>query len=419
LSADVEKDAQDQIEIGAHLYGAAPSVAATRSRAIASLELVASSALPAYAKALSELSESAVVRNVFYEPWMIFPAIRELADQENLHFVLVFGPDGRNAKRPLWGFFPLEVRPNCLHLPIRTLAFWQHRYCYLAAPLIEAAHVWEVLDAFWRWFEKNSFGCHILDTGYLPGEGALHYVWSDFAIGRSSMMLLDYARAALVPRESAESYLTHAVSKRHRDEFLRLERRLGELGVLEYRLLEDPLAVDVWVEDFLRLEQSGWKGQPGGGAILNFERDAEYFRTTTREGFRNRRILLNSVALDGKPIAMKHSLLCGDGGFTFKIAYDEAYSKYSPGLLLELDTIRRVCRDRRIRWLDSGAAPRHFMANRIWTERRLIRRTLFSDGSGLGDFWISILPLLRSIRKRFSPRSTPTHLQISTNSKGV
>ena len=328
-------------------------------------------------------------------------AIEHLACPESLRFLLVLGPEDSDDEGSLWGLFPLEVQSKCLHLPIRTLAFWQHDYCFLAVPLIDAGHVREVLDEFWKWFERNPLRCSILDTNYLLADRPLIAEWAETVIGRTSLVLREYPRAFLsVNGGTASNYVRNSVSKKHHDEFLRQERRLGELGELEYRQVENLSEVDEWVDAFLRLESSGWKGGPGGGAFALQRKNAAYLRAITRAGFVRNRVVLLSLLLNGNPIAMKHNLLSGDGGFTFKIAFDERYSKYSPGLLLELENIRLAFQDPRIRWLDSCALARHPMANRIWSERRMISRTLFSNGSRWGDFRISLLPLLRWMNRQ-------------------
>src|SRR5258705_9797787 len=79
-----------------------------------------------------ELSGAALVPNVFYEPWILAPAVEHIGKQENLCFLAVFGPSRRQGGEPLWGFFPLEIQSKCLKLPIKTVSFWQHRYCFLA-----------------------------------------------------------------------------------------------------------------------------------------------------------------------------------------------------------------------------------------------------------------------------------------------
>jgi hypothetical protein len=378
------------------------------------VRLVDAGHLRDYEEAWWKLSDCAVVPNAYYDPWMLLPAIELHAKAESLHFLLVFGPTGKDGVEPLWGFFPLEVLTKCLHLPIRTLAFWQHRNCWLTAPLIDRDRIREVLDAFWRWFESNPLGCRILDTNYLPADGPFHAVWADFAIGRSSLMLRDFPRAFFAASGTAESYISKAVSKKHSDTFLRQKRRLSELGKLEYHQVESLEEIDAWLDDFMKLEVSGWKGGVSGNALAKERQDADYFRTFTREGFQRHRVLLLSLVLDGKAIAMKQILLAGGGGFVFRITYDETYAKYSPGLLLELENMRRAWDGSQIKWMDSCANPRHPLFNRIWSERRMLRRTLFSNSSRLSDFWIAVVPLLRWIKKRIKREEPADYLQIST-----
>jgi hypothetical protein len=379
------------------------------------VRLIEAKELPQYEEAWWKLSNTAVVPNVFYEPWMLLPALEPPTDLATLRFLLVFGPTGKDGTEPLWGFFPLELQTKSMKLPVKALAFWQHhRYFYLTVPLIDAGHAAKVLDAFWRWFEGNPLGCRILDTNQVIAEGPFHAVWADFAIGRTSFTVIDFPRAFLQPASTAESYISDTISKKHRDEFLRCERRLSELGKLEYRQVDNLGDVDTWLDEFLRLEAAGWKGGPDGRAFAKETEHTEYLRTITREGFLRNRVMLLSLTLDGKPIAMKHNILSGEGGFSIKIAYDEEFAKYSPGVLLELENIRRVCNDSRIKWVDSCASPRHVMANRVWRERLMIRRTLFSNNSHLGDFWISVLPLLRWIKKQVTNEEVPAQFRIST-----
>jgi CelD/BcsL family acetyltransferase involved in cellulose biosynthesis len=395
------------------------SPAAICSRGSITTRVVEASQLIQYEAAWERLSDAATVTNVFYEPWMMLPAIELSPKREDLRFLLVFGPPGTDGGESLWGLFPLELQSRCMHLPLRALAFWQHRWCCLTAPLIDARHVWETLEAFWRWFERNPFGIRILDTNLLPGDGPFSAVWADFAIGRSSMMLIDYPRALLKPAGTMTSYLANAVSKKQQETLKRKERRLGEMGRLEYRYVGSISDVDAWLDEFLLLESSGWKGGSEGRAFAKNAADASYFRTVTREGFLRNRVVLMSLMLDGKAVAMKDDLLAGDGQFTFRLAFDEEYSKRSPGMLLEIENIRRLCESPRTRWVDSCTQPRHAMFNHIWTERRMIRRTLFSNGSRLGDLLISILPLLRCIKKGIRPEAGPAHLQVSTRQEIV
>ena len=171
-------------------------------------------------------------------------------------------------------------------------------------------------------------------------------------------------------------------------------------------------------EDFLRLEALGWKGtDPAGRAFDVHAGDTAYFRHITQTGFAAHRVLLISLTLDGRPIAMRHTLLAGCGSYAFRTAYDEHYARYSPGMLLELETMRRIEAHPEVHWMDSCAAPRHPLFNRIWGERRMLRRSLFSNASNLGDLLISALPLARRIGKSLRSRPVPSHLQVRSTDR--
>ncbi len=365
--------------------------------------------------AWDELALRAIAPNAFYESWFLLPALKYLADAEDLYFVAVFGPQDRSGSAALWGFFPVQFHRGRLALPFRCLSFWQHEYCFLTVPLIDRQRVNVTLDLFWRWFESNPFKAHVLDTNHILGEGPFHHEWSEFVLGRGTFTLSDYARAMLLPSETgAEGYLNSRVSRKHLDEFRRLERRLGEKGVLRYRQIDELSALDTFLDQFISIEARGWKGAGGGGAFARQATHEAFFRQITRAAYERGRAMLLELSLDGRPIALKHNLLAGEGGFTFKIAFDEQFSRFSPGLLLELENIRYVHSSPHIHWLDSCASPRHPMANRIWGGRRTIRRSLISDGSRRGDFVLATLPAARWLKRCFVETSTPSYLQIST-----
>jgi len=364
-----------------------------------SVRLAQGGELRPYLAAWEELAANALEPNVFYEPWMLLPALEHIRDREDVNLLLFFGPAAADGVQPLWGLFPIEVQSRCLHLPMRTLAFWQHRYCYLTVPLVHRDHADQVIDAFWRWFEDNPLRCRVLDTNYLSGDGEFHAKWADALIGRYLLVLNEHPRGLQVRATSFAAYVTNQLSKKRYHALRRGQRHLEELGSLLYREVESIADVESWMEQFLFLESKGWKGQDGG-AMATKPGDAEYFRNITYAGFAHGRARLLSLDLNGNPVAMKLVLTSEDGGHIFKIAYDERYSKYSPGVLLELEDLERWHADSKINWIDSCASARHSLYDLISNERRVIRRTLISSGARWGDLFISTLPLLRYVRHR-------------------
>jgi hypothetical protein len=366
----------------------------------ASVRLVRAAELPAYLEVWQRLSDRALYPNISYEPWMVMPILQTCVT-DHLYFLLVFGPQ----EQELWGFIPLEKQTRCLHLPIPNLVLWQHRFCYVTAPLLHVDHARQTLEALWQWFESNPLGAHVLDTNWLLADGAFHNLWLDFAIGRVSFMLSDLPRALFQPEKPLPAYLAQVISRKSQLEFQRRERRLAELGTLRYETVNAPEEVEAWLMSFLKLEAAGWKGESGGRAFATYPPDASYFCAITKEAYCRGRLLLLSLTLDGKPIAMRHTLFAGEGAFAYRTAYDESYAKYSPGVLLELELMRRICHRPGIKWMDSCASPRHELLNRIWRDRRMIRRSLFSDGSIAGDLLLSLLPLVRWAGKLLRSRT--------------
>jgi hypothetical protein len=110
--------------------------------------------------------------------------------------------------------------------------------------------------------------------------------------------------------------------------------------------------------------------------------------------------MMMALRLDGRPIALKYNLLAGDGSFAFKITFDEAYSRYSPGVLLELDNVHRLHELPQVRWMDSCAAPNRFMINHLWPERREMQTVFFSTGRTLPSLVLAVVPLFQFLRMR-------------------
>ena len=74
------------------------------------------------------------------------------------------------------------------------------------------------------------------------------------------------------------------------------------------------------------------------------------------------------------------NFLAGPGGFSFKIAFDEDYARYSPGVLIERYNLR-IIENCDIDWIDSCAIEGHSMIDSLWSERRDIVRVSVPLGS--------------------------------------
>ncbi len=360
--------------------------------------------LEEYIQAWEDLAVEALEPNPFYEPWMLLPALGGLAKGSDVRVVLVLTED--QGEPVLCGVFPLERRDRYKGLPVAAFSLWRHIYCALCTPLIRRDCARECLDAFLDWLDSER-GCSLMDFNLVSGEGPFHKLLNEClaARGRSSLVNECQSRAVLRPRESDDTYLREALRRDHRKDLRRKTRRLAELGTLEFDSLEFDGDVDTWIEEFLQLELSGWKGRNGGAFACN-ETSRNYFATIARAAFERDKLTMLALRLDGKPVAMKCNLISVPGSFAFKIAFDESYSDYSPGVQLELENIQRFHAQDRVEWMDSCAVPEHPMIDRLWLDRLEIQSVLVPTGMA-GKSVIAALPAIRSLNRKFRGLAAP------------
>lgn len=356
-------------------------------------------ALAGHLVAWEELAAAAIEPNVFYEQWMLIPALQAFAQGETLRIVLVYAEEpGRQPM--LQGVFPLELMTRYKGLPIRYVRLWQHRHCYLGTPLVRGDGASECLRAFLDWLADAGIGS-MMEWRLISGDGPFYEVLSEAlqATGRRSFLAHRYERAVLRAPHQGDPILGANPSAKSLKELKRQERRLAELGELRYQELsarERPAAdaAQPWLEEFLALEAAGWKGAQGS-ALASNEANRSFFLRVATAAARRGRLMMLGLHAGSQPLALKCNFLAGDGAFAFKIAYDENYAKFSPGVLLELEHIRRVRARPQIRWMDSCASAEHPMIDRLWPGRRAIVNLVSATGAAAGDVAVASLPVLR------------------------
>ena len=367
--------------------------------------------LEKYVPAWEDLAANAIEPNAFYEPWMMMHAIRAFGAGRRLQFALVLANESaRHDGAPLLcGFFPLEQQNHyqglSRKLPFKTLRLWKHKYCYLCTPLVREGYGQQVIAAFFDWLDAGSHDCSLMEFRFIAGDGLFNGLLMEYFERHIKLHYISmyFLRAMFRPTIDADTYLCAALSAKHRKMIRRQERQLSEIGRLEYDALAPDDDVAVWIEEFLRLEASGWKGRENS-AIASDESDQSYFRSIAKEAFRQGRLLMLALRLDGRPIAFKCDFHAGRGLFTFRIAFDENYARNSPGMLLEIENVRRLHARSQIDWVDSCNDSSNFMFNRLWLERRTILDVVVGVGKSWGDWMVAAIPLLKSLNRKLLRR---------------
>ncbi len=358
--------------------------------------------LPAHLEAWQGLAEKALEPNVFYEPWMLAAAMEWFGKDTDLYFVFIYAPDPLRpfGEKILCGFFPLELSRRYKQFPVPTFTLWKHLHAFLCTPLIRAEFAERCLATFFDWLESADSPGKLMEFRAVAGDGLVHQLLIDELNRRGNLWFLAerYNRALFKSGDDAPA-IVEGISGRHKKELRRKQHRLAEQGRVEYATLDADGDVEGWIQEFLQLEASGWKGREGS-AFASENCDRKFFEAVIKNAFINRRLMMLALRLDGKAIAMKCNFLSGCGSFAFKIAFDEGYAQYSPGVLLEMENINCLRARSEVKWMDSCAASEHFMINRLWTARRTVETLVVATDKSPADLLISALPLLRWINRK-------------------
>lgn len=363
------------------------------------------SGLAAHTAAWEELAANAADANPFYEPYALLAALTHVPPAGGIEVVLVWARNPLPKQPPvLVGLFPLVRTRRYKGLPLASLGTWKHLYAYLGTPLVRADRAIETLEAFLGWLRDDS-GAALFEWQTIRSDGAFRHALTD-ALDRHGVTSFQdsaHTRALFLPGASTDEFLDRSIPGKKQKELRRQERRLAELGTLVF---DDAPAVDTWIDQFLDLEARGWKG--GGGTALKDDPTArELFRTYCRGAHERGRLMLWTLRLGDRAIAMKCNLRAGPGALAFKIAYDEDFAKYSPGVLLEMEHVRRLHEPGAPAWVDSGAAAEHPMINHLWRDRAGIETLVTHTRRGAAAFAVAAFPLVRLARTTFRRLRSP------------
>jgi CelD/BcsL family acetyltransferase involved in cellulose biosynthesis len=272
-------------------------------------------------------------------------------------------------------------------------------------PLVRADQARECLTAFFNWLESAESSSLMEFTG-IAGEGSFYELLIEEIRARRRATCLDghYKRGLLRRATDADQYLQSTISAVRRKKLRRQQRRLSETGTLEYPALAREGNVDRWIEEFLRLEASGWKGKEKS-AMNCRDADHKFFEAIAKSAFEKGRLSMIAIHLDGQPIASQCNFLAGSGAFAFKTAFDERYARFSPGVLLEVEHIRRLHDDSSFEWMDSCCGRPDTYFDSLCNDRKTVLTVVVATKRAPGALVISMLPLLRWINRRIQKRS--------------
>lgn len=318
-----------------------------------------------------DLGKRALQPNVFYDPDFAMSA----AD--------IFGSDVgavlvRSADGVLRGFFPARQESYRYGMVSGVVVGWTHPYAPLGIPLVDRDHAEETVTA-WLDHLSREQGLKLLLLSYVPEHGAFALTLQDVlqSRGLASMAFGTHARALLEPKEDRAGYLAKAVSSKLRKELGRKRRRLSDLGEVTHETASDAFSIGTFVQDFLALEENGWKGRAGTAAAQ--DQATRQFVLGAVTGLARRGLVrADRLSVAGQPAAVTILLRSGDAAWLWKIAYDETFARFSPGVQLTRDVTQALLKEEDIAATDSCATADHPMINHLWRERLVLSDRLIA-----------------------------------------
>ena len=289
--------------------------------------------------------------------------------------ILLVEQDGQ-----LIGLLPIARQSNYYGRRLPHLRNWLHANAFVGSPLVARGCEATFWQESLRWMDANTSAALFLHISAIPLDGPMFLALHDVLAReqrRWQCVHLEH-RAMLASRLDPQSYWEAAMSAKKRKELRRQLSRLSDLGDVRFEQTDDTKDLELWIENFLKLEAAGWKGNEGS-ALACDPATEQLFRESLVGAATRGKLERLVMYFDGAPIAMLATFLAAPAAFSFKTAFDENFARYSPGVLLQQENLSILNR-KDIAWTDSCASANHPMIDHIWGERRAIGRISIAIG---------------------------------------
>ncbi len=339
-----------------------------------SITRIPAAAYAGWGAAYETLCLSSDAPNPFLSPATI-AAARQLYPDERIVVLAAHAP--ASSARRLVGVWAFAIRRDLwsFGLPVLQTPLVPD-YDALSHPTLDRAQPAAALAALLDQVRRDASLPGVIQVAHWP-ERLKALLPADARLSHAEA----WPRAVLAPTAptDAESYLRAAMGSSYKKR-LSQERALGRLGRLTHKRLVGG-GVREGYDAFLRLEDSGWKGQ--AGTSLSQHPDEEAYVRAALDGLAQAGLAgVDLLELDGRPIAAGLVVEAGGRSLFWKTAYDEDFARHSPGALLDLAVTRRLFAEGKPA-LDSGMDAFTDPDTQPWSERLQLSRAVIDLRHGL------------------------------------
>ena len=180
---------------------------------------------------------------------------------------------------------------------------------------------------------------HPLDLQRLPATSPLIPALQAAMKGRGLVSVRPATPSPYVPLDASWCEPESRFSSRRRSDFRRAGRRAAEIGAVTYEMhAPSPDEVDAVFDEAVTVEGRSWK-TPAGTAIACDPAKEAFFRNYFRAASERGEFRAAFLRIDGQAAAMQLAIEWAGRYWLYKIGYDEAYARCSPGTLLMLHAL--------------------------------------------------------------------------------
>lgn len=337
------------------------------------------------------LAQNALWRNASFEPNYLLPALKHLASESVR--VMAVEDLAANRRQRMVALVPFEEK-RVYRLPFKAVEIWKHDQCFDSTPLLSKNFAPDAWQSICKKLIADNYALLSLDTVLAESKFDSVLRNAEKELGIARFQRDHFQRAAFTPDQTVESYTKNHVSKSLRKNTGRLLRRLEDTGTVSWETSDSSNDFEQLAEDFLRIEASGWKGEEGT-ALLSSDSTSAFYRQLIRESANDGKARFLSLKLDGRPIAMLSDIQTGQCVYSYKTAYDDEFSAFSPGQQVELKNLEFLHRDG-IELGDSCTSTSNSTINRIWGQKLAFQNLILSLAPGLARTAVKALPLVQS-----------------------
>lgn len=317
---------------------------------------------------LEYLSNRAMEQNVFFTGSFLAPAMPRLDNRSVQLMVMRDRDDRRNRMRLL---LPFSVENPGFGIGAPIIRVWSNDFGPLGTPLVDSENALEILNDFIEGMADKSLKLpNVIVFPDIRLDSTFATMMRGVALSKNLPLMVTnkFERPMLDSDIDAPDYISNAISKHHVRELNRQRRRLADHGKLEFQIARQPNDVRIAMEEFLHLENLGWKGRKRTSLVADRHR-AAFAREAINNLAELDRVRIHSLSVEGQVVASLIVFIMGGDAYTWKTTFDEEYAKYSPGKLLMQEVTEWQLDDFNIIKTDSCARSDHPIMSRFWSER--------------------------------------------------